>query len=84
MRLIDFFWDLRGYFFFGAVLFLSGVVITVASRRAGPESFKAARWFSFPLLGCGGCLLIYPLIAVMGVVVFGVGAMYLCANTQGC
>ena len=77
-------WSQKGWFIVGAVIMALGSVVLLASRRAGPDSWRTGRWIGFPLLGCGGCLFVYPLFAVGSMLLMLLGVMAFCEQQPSC
>jgi len=83
-QLGDVIWQMRGYAFVGAVILGAGLAVLLAGRAAGAESARTIRWISWPLLGCGGCLIALPLFVVFSLLVMGYGVASFCQQTAGC
>jgi len=76
-------WDLKGYFVAGGIILTIGIAVYLAGRSAG-SSASTTRWISLPLLGCGGCLFIYPLFMVFGALALGYGIAAFCERQAAC
>lgn len=77
-------WSMKGWFIGGAVIMALGSFVLLASRKAGPASWRSGRWIGFPLLGCGGCLFVYPFFALSGLLLMLFGVVAVCERTAGC
>jgi hypothetical protein len=77
-------WDLKGYFFVGGAILAAGIAVLLAGRAAGGESARNIRWIAFPVIGCGGCLFVFPLFSVFGGLVMALGVVAFCQNAASC
>ncbi|HQV04604.1 MULTISPECIES: hypothetical protein [unclassified Novosphingobium] len=77
-------WSMKGWFIVGAAVMAFGGIVLLASRKAGPDSWRTGRWIGFPLLGCGGCLFVYPFFALSGMLLMLLGVITVCKQVSGC
>jgi hypothetical protein len=68
----DFFATIGGSLGLGGVMLIAGVILLVMSRNAEPENKRVMKWIGIPLTGCGGCLVVLPLIIIIAVLGLGV------------
>lgn len=68
----DFFLQVGGSLGVGGVMLIAGIVLLVMSRKAEPQNQATMKWIGWPLVGCGGCLVVLPLIIIIAVLGLGV------------
>lgn len=77
-------WDMKGYFVTGAIVLGVGLAMFLVARSMGPDIAKSARWVAFPVIGCGGCLFLYPLFSISGAILLFFGVVAVCEGTGSC
>ena len=77
-------WSMKGYMIVGAVLLVAGSIVLWSGRKLDHPSRRTTKWIGFPLLGCGGCLLVYPLTLMAGGVLMVLGLVAVCERIAGC
>lgn len=68
----DFVATIGGSLGLGGVMLVAGVILLVISRNAEPQNRPVMKWIGWPLVGCGGCLVVLPLIIIIAVLGLGV------------
>lgn len=81
-QIVDFFSSIGAYLGTGGAMLVAGIVLLITARRAEPENRKVMKWIGWPLIGCGGCLVVVPIIIILAIV--GLGLMMLSCEVPGC
>ena len=81
-QITGYFASVGGYLGVGGSMVVVGIALLVAARKAPEENRRMLRIIGWPLLGCGGCLVVIPIIVIAALIALGL--MMLTCGTAGC